>query len=67
YSAYMARQLRVEYPGAIYHVTVRSNGQEALFKTDGDRKYLLTRMGEAAERCQARVYLFCLMSNHVLC
>jgi len=60
----MARQLRVEYPGAIYHVTVRSNGQEALFKTDGDRKYLLTRMGEAAERCQARVYLFCLMSNH---
>jgi hypothetical protein len=31
----MARQLRVEYPGAIYHVTVRSNGKENLFKTDG--------------------------------
>ena len=60
----MARQLRVEYPGAIYHVTVRSNGKEGLFKTDGDRKYLLTRMGEAAERCQVRVYLFCLMSTH---
>lgn len=60
----MARQLRVEYPGAIYHVTVRSNGKEGLFKTDGDRKYLLTRMGEAAERYQVRVYLFCLMSNH---
>jgi putative transposase len=60
----MARQLRVEYPGAIYHVTVRANGQEGLFKTDGDRKYLLTRMREAAERCQVRVYLFCLMSNH---
>jgi len=60
----MARQLRVEYPGAIYHVTVRSNGKEGLFKTDGDRKYLLMRMGEAAERYHARIYLFCLMSNH---
>lgn len=60
----MARQLRVEYPGAIYHVTVRSNGQEGLFKTDGDRKYLLSRMGEAVDRYQVRVYLFCLMSNH---
>ena len=60
----MARQLRVEYPGAIYHVTIRSNGKESLFKTDGDRKYLLARIGEAADRYQARVYLFCLMSNH---
>ncbi|NLX13573.1 MAG: hypothetical protein GXY44_07970 [Phycisphaerales bacterium] len=60
----MARQLRVEYPGAIYHVTVRSNGKDCLFTTDGDRKYLLARIGEAAERCQARVYLFCLMPNH---
>jgi REP element-mobilizing transposase RayT len=54
----------VEYPGAIYHVTVRSNGKENLFKTDGDRKYLLSRMAEAAERYRVRVYLFCLMSNH---
>jgi len=60
----MARQLRVEYPGAIYHVTVRSNGKESLFKTDGDRKYLLTRIGEAAERNHVRIYLFCLISNH---
>jgi len=60
----MARQLRVEYSGAIYHVTVRSNGKEPLFKTDGDRKYLLARISEAGARCQVRVYLFCLMSNH---
>ena len=60
----MARQLRVEYPGAIYHVTIRSNGKESLFKTGGDRKYLLARIGEAADRYQVRVYLFCLMSNH---
>jgi len=60
----MARQLRIEFPGAIYHVTVRSNGKEDLFKTDGDRKYLLSRMGEEVDRCRVRVYLFCLMSNH---
>ncbi len=54
----------MEYAGAIYHVTVRSNGREGLFFTDGDRKYLLARVVEAAERCQARVYLFCLMTNH---
>ena len=37
----MARQLRVEYPGAIYHVTVRSNGKENLFDDDLDREYFL--------------------------
>ncbi len=60
----MARQLRIEYDGAIYHVTVRANGRENIFKDDVDRRYLLSRIGEASERCQVRVYLFCLMSNH---
>lgn len=60
----MARQLRVEYPGAIYHVTVRSNGKEKLFLTDVDRKYLLARLGEGTERHRVRVYLYCLMANH---
>lgn len=61
----MARQLRVEYPGAIYHVTVRSNSGDDLFGDDGDRRYLLSRMEEAVERYQVRVYLFCFMSNHI--
>ena len=60
----VARKLRVEYEGAIYHVTVRSNGGRGLFKNDGDRRYLLDRLGEAAATYQVRVYLFCLMSNH---
>lgn len=45
----MARKLRVEYKGAIYHVTVRSNGGRELFDDDKDRRYLLSRMAEAAE------------------
>jgi putative transposase len=60
----MARQLRVEYPGAVYHVTVRSNGGELLFKSDEDRRYLLSRIAEAVEFHGVRVYLYCLMSNH---
>lgn len=60
----MARKLRVEYKGAIYHVTVRSNGGHELFDDDTDRRYLLDRLAEAAETYQARVYLFCLMTNH---
>lgn len=60
----MARQLRLEYEGAIYHVTVRSNGREDLFGDDKDRLYLISRLGESAERYGVRLYLFCLMTNH---
>jgi putative transposase len=60
----MARQLRVEYRGAIYHVTVRSNSGANLFDDDMDRKYLLSRMEEAVQAHQVRVYVFCLMANH---
>jgi len=60
----MARQLRLEYKGAIYHITVRSNGKEDLFEDDPDRVYLLGRLKESAEQHGVRVYLFCLMRNH---
>ena len=60
----MARKLRIEYTGAIYHVTVRSNGGVALFGDDEDRRYMLGRVSEAAEVHHVRVYMFCLMSNH---
>jgi putative transposase len=49
----------------MYHVTVRSNGGAALFLSDFDRRYLLKRIGEAVETYQVRVYLFCMMANHL--
>jgi REP element-mobilizing transposase RayT len=61
----MARKLRVEYEGGLYHVTVRSNGGAPLFGDDKDRWYLLGRIAEARERHGVRVYLYCLMGNHV--
>lgn len=61
----MPRHLRVLYPGAIYHVTARGNGRHAIFGDDADRGRLLDRLAESAESYGVRVYLYCLMSNHV--
>ena len=61
----MARKLRVQYEGAIYHVTVRGVERRRLFQDDEDRRRLLTRLGEAVDEYGVRLYLFCLMSNHI--
>ena len=37
----MARPLRIQYPGAVYHVTCRGNEQKDIFKDDADRKRFL--------------------------
>ena len=60
----MARQLRIEYPGAIYHVTVRGNAQQNIFQDDKDRYLLYARLAESAGMYTVRLYLFCLMDNH---
>lgn len=60
----MARPLRVEFEGAIYHVTVRGNARQRVFVDDRDRNQFLKRLGESVETYDIRLYLFCLMSNH---
>ena len=61
----MARLGRVEYAGALYHVTVRGNNRRALFEDDRDRQRLLEKLAECAEECGVQVYAFCLMVNHL--
>lgn len=61
----MARLARVEYEGAIYHVTVRGNNRRDLFVDDLDRRRFVGRLEDIAEECGIRVYAFCLMTNHV--
>lgn len=61
----MARKLRVEYQGAIYHVTIRGVERRPIFKSDRDRERFVRRMGDAVEEYGVRVYQFCLMRNHV--
>ena len=65
----MARQLRVEFAGAIYHVTCRMIGdwrteKTLLFRDDADRERLLARLSERVEQYGIRLYLFVLMTNH---
>ena len=61
----MARNLRVEFEGAIHHVTVRGNNRRNLFVDDKDRVRFLERLAEEVETHNVRLYLFCLMTNHV--
>jgi REP element-mobilizing transposase RayT len=61
----MARPIRIEYEGAVYHVTLRGNERRPIFKTDGDRERFIQTLSDSVERYDVRLYLYCLMSNHV--
>ena len=60
----MARPPRIEFPGAIYHVTARGDRGEPIFKDDTDRMNLLSVFAQASSRFNARALAFCLMNNH---
>jgi len=60
----MARPLRIEYPGAFYHVTSRGNEQKDIFKSDVDRERFLSYLVSAGERYGAVFHAYCLMTNH---
>ena len=60
----MARKLRIQYPGAIYHVMNRGDHQERIFGDDRDRRQFLATLGEDCEKTGWQVHSFCLMSNH---
>ena len=60
----MARKLRIQYEGAIYHVTARGVERRVIFDDDKDREHFVKRLEEAVEATGVRLYLFCLMSNH---
>jgi putative transposase len=60
----MARSLRIEYNGALYHITSRGNKKENIFLSDADRVLFLTILSEVCNRCRWVCYSYCLMSNH---
>ncbi len=60
----MARKLRVEYPGAIYHVMSRGDRREAIFHDDTDRELFLATLGESCQKAVWEVQAFCLLPNH---
>jgi len=60
----MARPLRIEFPGAIYHVTSRGDRREPIFDDDADRETFIDVVARALMRFDACALAFCLMDNH---
>src|SRR5664279_2476043 len=60
----MTRPLRIEFPGATYHVTSRGDRQERIFNSDSDRQMLLDIVDKAMARLDADMFAYCLMGNH---
>ena len=60
----MTRPLRIEFAGALYHVTSRGNSQEDIYLDDEDRKIYLEVLQDVCERFNWIIHAYCLMSNH---
>ena len=56
----MARPLRLEYIGALYHVTSRGDRRDNIYIDDGDREQMLLLLGEVSERFNWVVHSYCL-------
>lgn len=60
----MPRKIRVEYPGAIYHVMNRGDRREDIFVDDQDREAFLKTLGDTCTKTNWQVHAYCLMPNH---
>ncbi|MDA8105779.1 MAG: transposase [Nitrospiraceae bacterium] len=60
----MARPLRIEYAGAVYHVTSRGNERKPVFKSDEDRMKFLNTLQHVNKRYNWICHGYCLMDNH---
>ena len=60
----MARPLRIEYSGAVYHVTSRGNGRADIFLEDSDREAFIDVLAKTVEKYNWLCHAFCLIDNH---
>ena len=60
----MSRPLRIEFAGALYHVTSRGDGQEDIYLDDSDRETYLDVLADVQNRFNWTIHAYCLMSNH---
>ncbi len=60
----MARPLRIQYPGAVYHVTSRGNEKKSIFRDDADRETFLGILVDINRRYNWLCHAYCLMDNH---
>jgi REP element-mobilizing transposase RayT len=60
----MSRPLRVEYPGAVYHITCRGNEKKAIFRDRHDQESFLDILVESKKIYNIRLFAYVLMDNH---
>jgi REP element-mobilizing transposase RayT len=60
----MARPLRIQFPGAIYHVTSRGNARQDIVADDRDRQAYFAVLARVVERYNWLCHAYCLMDNH---
>jgi putative transposase len=60
----MARPLRIEFPGGLFHVTSRGDRREDIYLNDADRQRWLDLLGEVCTRHNWLCHAYCLMDNH---
>ena len=60
----MARPLRLEFPGALYHLTARGNARQPIYRDEADQRRFLELLGTVCDRFSWRCHAYCLMGNH---
>jgi REP element-mobilizing transposase RayT len=61
----MARPVRIEYPGAVYHVICRGNNRQSVYRDDHDRKRYLEKLSLYCNEKEVDLLAYCLLTNHV--
>jgi putative transposase len=56
--------MRIEFPGAVYHITARGNERKMMFLDDHDREAFLVLMRQVKERFNWLIHSYVLMGNH---
>ena len=60
----MARPPRVEFEGAVYHITARGNERQRIYRSDADRRLFLETLEKMRGRFGILLHCYCLMPNH---
>jgi REP element-mobilizing transposase RayT len=60
----MPRQPRLDVPGLLHHVIARGIERRDIFDDDRDREAFVERLGNVVTAAEARLYAWCLLSNH---
>ena len=60
----MSRPLRIDYAGAVYHVTARGNARQKIYRDDRERDHFLILLGREIDQQGWLCHAYCLRGNH---